>query len=171
MCCPPASTNQRDSRQGRRESPVIPKNSSWPLGGPVCTLSSRRRQRVGSRCPLPDSSTELPLLLHVRNIVGSGRITGKIRVREHHSPGYAFTVSSRRALAVLAQVLPYLRTYKAERARLLLGEYVALTPRNGKYTPALRAARAVFEERFFAIRVRAGTSRVRPSLKPHGDEC
>ncbi len=61
----------------------------------------------------------------------------------------------RQALAVLSQVTPYLRTYKLERARLLLEEYIALTPRNGRYTADQRARRAQFETRFFSISMRA----------------
>jgi hypothetical protein len=52
-------------------------------------------------------------------------------------------------------VSPYLRTYKAGRACLLLEEYVRVTPRNGRYTPHQRAARQAFEQRFFANSLRA----------------
>ena len=56
---------------------------------------------------------------------------------------------------LLGRISPYLRTYKAGRARLLLEGYVRVTPRNGRYTPCQRAARQAFEERFFANSVRA----------------
>jgi len=64
-------------------------------------------------------------------------------------------ITGRQALAVLSQVAPYLQGYKLERARLLLAEYVASTPRNGRYTAIQKAKRAEFERRFFAISTRA----------------
>jgi hypothetical protein len=106
------------------------------------------------------SNTELPLLQYMQSLIGAGRITTKMCVREHHSPGYAYVISSRQALALLAQISPYLHTYKAGRARLLLEEYLSVTPRNGRYTPAQREARKAFEMRFFSIRTRAENSRL-----------
>lgn len=41
-----------------------------------------------------------------------------------------------------------LRSYKRARAQLVLAEYVALTPRNGKYTDETLSARTEFESRF-----------------------
>jgi hypothetical protein len=49
---------------------------------------------------------------------------------------------------LLEQVAPYLRTYKARRAALILENYVRSTPRNGKYTPALTRERERFIEEF-----------------------
>ena len=71
----------------------------------------------------------------------------------------AYCITSRQALRLLAQVAPFLRTYKMKRASLLLQDYARLTPRNGRYTPEQLAARAEFESRFFAISTRAGTGR------------
>jgi hypothetical protein len=124
------------------------------------TLTRYRRNGI-RRAVVSISSTEPDLLRHIHSFVGVGRITTKARRLDHHSPGFAYTISSRQALALLAQIAPYLRTYKAERARLLLDEYVRLTPRNGHYSPEQRDARASFEVRFFAIKTRAGTSRLR----------
>jgi len=101
------------------------------------------------------SSTELSLLLYLRSVVGAGRITSKVRARDHHSRAFAYTIYSRQALTLLGRVWPYLRTYKAGRACLLVEEYVRVTPRNGRYTPHQRAARQAFEQRFFAKSVRA----------------
>jgi hypothetical protein len=101
----------------------------------------------------------MPLLDFVRTTIGVGRITSKVCSRPHHSPSFTYVIAGRQALVVLSQVAPYLRTYKAERASLLLDEYVAVTPRNGRYNPIQRTAREDFENRFFAISVRA------PSIK------
>src|SRR6185437_9540997 len=103
-------------------------------------------------------------------VVGAGRITGKVTARDHHSPSFAFVISSRQALDLLAQVSVYLRTYKLQRCRLLLDEYVALTPRNGRYTSTQRVAKELFESRFFAVSVRAGTNRSGRSLIGDDDD-
>lgn len=123
------------------------------------TITLTRTHRGENRRPVVSiSSTELPLLNYVRSVIGAGRITGKIRSREHHSPSFAYSITSRQALRLLAQVCPYLRTYKHKRACLLLEEYQRVTPRNGRYTAEQRAAREQLEARFFAISTRAGTA-------------
>jgi hypothetical protein len=67
------------------------------------------------------------------------------------------TITSRQALRLLAQVYPFPRTYKSQRARLLLDEYQGVTPRNGRYTLEQREAREQLVVRFFAISTRART--------------
>lgn len=135
------------------------------------TITLTRRHRTAGRTPVVSiSSTELPLLQYIRLIIGGGRITSKVAARECHSPSYAFVISSRQALALLAQVSKYLRTYKQQRCRLLLDEYLALTPRNGRYTSAQRRAKEHFEARFFMLSVRAGTNRSGRSLNGDDDD-
>jgi hypothetical protein len=41
--------------------------------------------------------------------------------------------------------------YKTERATYALEHYLALTPRNGRYTPEQKEQRVLFEERFLEI--------------------
>jgi hypothetical protein len=119
------------------------------------TVTLTRTHRGERRRPVVSiSSTELPLLLYVRNVVGVGKVTNKARSRTHHSPSFAYVVSSRQALVLLEQVLPYLQTYKKQRAYMLLKNYLALTPRNGRYTPELHAAKLRFEATFFALSIR-----------------
>ena len=84
-------------------------------------------------------------------ITGVGKITRKRTLSDKHAPGLTYAVSNRQALAVLEQVFPYLRSYKKFRARLALDGYVALTPRNGKYTATLSASRDLFERTFLGI--------------------
>ena len=120
---------------------------------------TRTHRGENRRAVVSISSTELPLLTYVRSVIGAGRNTGKVRAREHHSPSYAYCITSRQALQLLAQVCPFLRTYKSKRACLLLEEYVSVTPRNGRYTAEQREAREQLETRFFAISTRAGTPR------------
>src|SRR6185437_14534125 len=97
------------------------------------TITLTRMHRSENRRPVVSiSSTELPLLAYVRSVISAGRITGKIRAHEHHSPSFAYCITSRQALHLLAQVVPYLRTYKVKRACMLLEDYTRLTPRNGR---------------------------------------
>jgi hypothetical protein len=135
------------------------------------TIPLTRIHRCEGRRPVVSvSSTELSLLQYIQSIVGAGRITRKVTSRHHHSPSFAYVLSSRQALALLAQVSKHLRTYKLQRCRLLLDEYLAVTPRNGRYTPAQRTAKEHFEERFFALSIRAGTNRGRRSLNGDDDD-
>ena len=76
--------------------------------------------------------------------MGAGKITGKRRYRDTHAPSFTYALGNRQALDLLRQITVYLKSYKAKRAALALSHYIALTPRNGKYTPSLRAAREQF---------------------------
>ena len=100
------------------------------------------------------SSTERTLLEWVLHTTRVGKITSKRTSAAHHAPGLTYTVANRQALALLLQVTPHLKSYKADRARLVLDHYLRLTPRNGKYDDALRAERSDFEQRFAQISVR-----------------
>ena len=84
--------------------------------------------------------------------IGVGKITRKRTSSAAHAPGLTYTVSNRQALAVLGQVVHYLRSYKRLRAHLALAKYAALTPRNGKYTSEQGAERRRFEDQFLGIR-------------------
>lgn len=120
------------------------------------TVTLTRTHRGENRRPIASiSSTELALLEYVRGVVGAGRITRKARTRSYHSPSFAYCLSSRQALSLLRQVSGYLQTYQSQRARLLLEDYIRLTPRNGRYTSQQRAEKQAFEARFFALSTRA----------------
>jgi hypothetical protein len=97
------------------------------------------------------SNTEYALLEYVKHVCAAGRITNKRISQPHHTPSFAYKISNRQALALLEQIYPFLRSYKADRAALVLREYVNLTPRNGKYTDALRQARDAFEQEFLRL--------------------
>ncbi len=100
------------------------------------------------------SNTELPLLKYVKKAIGAGRITNKRTYQSHHTPSVTYAISNRQALTVLEQVRPYLRTYKAKRAELILRSYIRLTPRNGKYTQAQLNERDIFIEKFLRLNPR-----------------
>jgi hypothetical protein len=100
------------------------------------------------------SNNELSILRFVLATIGAGKITSKRTYNARHAASYAYQLSSRQALYLLSQIAPYLRSYKARRARLILDNYVAVTPRNGKYSAAIAAARTSFEAELLAIRPR-----------------
>jgi len=125
------------------------------------TLSLSRRHRGENRqLTVSISSTEPSLLKYVQNKVGAGRITRKRAYQDHHTPSATYAIDNRQALALLEQIAPYLRTYKTQRAKLILDHYLRLTPRNGKYTTALQQERAAFIERVLLLNPRRqGTPR------------
>ncbi len=119
------------------------------------TISLLRHHGGEQRRPVVSvANTDYALLQYLLLTIGAGRITNKRIAQLHHTPSGTFVIYSRQALALLEQVTPFLRTYKRERAELLLHSYRALTPRNGRYTEPMLAARQAFEDRFFAVCVR-----------------
>jgi hypothetical protein len=119
------------------------------------TLSLSRRHRGENRqFVISISNTESRLLNYVCRAVGAGRTTRKRTSKSHHTPSRTYTISNRQALDLLRQITPYLRTYKAKRAKLVLDHYLRLTPRNGKYTAAQKKARAAFVTKFLLMNPR-----------------
>lgn len=127
------------------------------------TISLTRKHRNEYRQLMVSiSSTERPLLAYVLKSIGAGRITNKCTYRDNHTPSVTYAISNRQALAVLEQVIPYLKTYKAKRAQLILRHYIRLTPQNGKYTRALLKERDIFIEKFLHLNPRRQTLAVDP---------
>lgn len=98
------------------------------------------------------SNNDLTLLAFVSHCVGAGKITRKRTYQPQHAPAFAFQISGRQALALLACIAPYLRSYKSKRAQLALDHYLSVAPRNGRYTPQMLTAKEEFERRFLSLR-------------------
>jgi hypothetical protein len=82
--------------------------------------------------------------------VFGGAVIHKKPAKSNHSPSWECRLCYSRALNCLRSIRPFLRhPEKVRRADMLLTEYASITPRNGKYTPAMLQARAAFETRFF----------------------
>ena len=111
----------------------------------------RKHKNENKQLALTISSTERPLLEFVLAATCVGKITGKRRYAAHHRPSYTYAVYNRQALQVLAQLEPYLLSYKKQRCLLALQRYTLVTPRNGKYTEEMHARRRTFEESFLAL--------------------
>ena len=120
-------------------------------GEGTITLSRRhaneRRQLVVSIV-----STERDILDWVLAQIGVGKVTNKRTVSPRHAPSFTYSVSNRQALALLRQVVPFLRSYKRVRAGMAVDHYVSVTPRNGRYNRAQDAARTQFEADFLAVK-------------------
>lgn len=112
---------------------------------------SRRHARDRRQLVVSIANTERPLLDFVLERVGTGKITRKRTSAAHHTPSYCYSIANRQALALVAQLQPYLRSHKRDRASLILSNYLRVTPRNGKYTTATEQDRWTFEQKFFAI--------------------
>ena len=80
-------------------------------------------------------NNENPLLTYVRSLTGAGFVTNKKVYSQKHAPHSTYKITNRQALDLLRQVTPYMQSYKRQRAELVLAKYIALTPRNGKYSP------------------------------------
>lgn len=117
------------------------------------TVSLSRRHRNEHRHPVISiCNTDRRLLEYCRGLTGMGKITSKAVVSLKHSVSYTYSAHNRQALALMAALRPYMRTYKAKRAAFILDHYLAVTPRNGKYTAAQLKKKKGFEARLLAIR-------------------
>ena len=120
-------------------------------GEGTITLSRLHRDEM-RRLVVSISNNELSMLRYVQETAGVGHITRKRTYSVRHAPSFTYQVSSRQALDLLRQVVPYLRSYKSRRAHLALERYLVLTPRNGKYRENVRQERSEFEARLLAMR-------------------
>lgn len=95
------------------------------------------------------SNTERTLLEPFRKLFG-GTISSKKTYQPHHTPSYHWSVGYTRAMRAMKALRPFIRhPVKKARIDLLLAEWSAATPRNGKYTPELKARKLELQERFF----------------------
>ena len=117
------------------------------------TITLTRKHRNENRqLAVTISNTEMRLLEFVFAAVGAGKITRKRTSNTKHTPSFTYAIYNPQALYLLEQNYPYLRTYKFDRSAVILRDYVALTPRNGKYSDEQLELRAVFEASVLSIK-------------------
>ena len=92
------------------------------------------------------------MLEHVKATTGFGKITNKRTTSRRHAPSYTYAVHNRQALSLLRQTLPWLKSYKRLRAKLIVENYLEVTPRNGKYSRELLSRKQKFESRVLNIK-------------------
>lgn len=153
---PPQGSRNVPSRRVARLSPEDAAYLAGLIDGEGTIALSRRHAGDNRQLVVTISSTESALVEWVRTALGVGKITRKRTTSPRHAPGLTYCVTNRQALDVLAQVSPFLRSYKRDRADLVLRRYLAVTPRNGKYTEAMRSARQRFEAEFASLSIRRG---------------
>lgn len=112
----------------------------------------RKHRNENRQLAISISNTEKTLLKYVLDTVGTGKITNKRTTSAQHTPSFTYAVYNRQALSLLDQVYPYLRTYKAKRAEIIIRDYLRLTPRNGKYSPEQQLKRERFEAEILMIK-------------------
>jgi len=120
-------------------------------GEGTVTLTRKHKNENRQLC-VSISSTEIDLLEFVLSATGVGKITNKQASKSHHAHSFAYAVYNRQALSLLEQILPHLKSYKHDRAALILKDYLTLTPRNGKYTRETLARKKTFERTVLAIK-------------------
>jgi len=120
-------------------------------GEGTVTLTRKHKNENRQLC-ISISSTEIDLLEFVLSAAGVGKITNKQASKSHHAHSYTYAVYNRQALVLLEQTPPYLKSYKHDRAALILKDYLAVTPRNGKYTAEIMARKKVFEQAVLSIK-------------------
>jgi hypothetical protein len=121
-------------------------------GEGTVTLTRKHKNENRQLC-VSISSTEISLLDFVLIATGVGKITNKRATKPHHTHSFAYAVYNRQALALLEQTLPFLKSYKHERAALILKDYLGVTPRNGKYNAETLAKKKYLKEQYFLLKL------------------
>lgn len=124
----------------------------------------RRTKKEYRRLEVKISNADFKLLKQVKSSVEAGQIARKRPRNKRHAMGYAYRICNRQAFNLLIQISPYLKTYKRNRAELVLKNYIKLTPRNGKYSPKLLAQKKKFIKTFFSI---PSPRKIKPKLAPY----
>jgi hypothetical protein len=126
------------------------------------TITLSRREKNAERTVVVSiANTELCLLEYPLEIISAGRISSKRTFKATHTPSFSYQLTGRQAIALIVQIEPFLRSYKKQRAQLIIRDYVRLTPRNGRYSVALMEERNRFVECFFADRINKNNPRGR----------
>jgi len=122
------------------------------IDGEGTVTLTKKHKNENRQLAVTISNTERQILEFSLEVIGAGKITNKRTSQPHHSPSFTYAIYNRQALGLLEQIKPYLRSYKLKRAKLILDNYIALTPRNGKYSEDLLQKRKSFEKAVLATK-------------------
>ena len=140
--------------QYKKVKVLTPPNAAYLAGlidGEGTVTLTRRNLNKQRELVVSISNTEMPILTYVQTVSGVGKITKKRTTSSLHTPSFTFQVTNRQALSLLKQIVRYMKSHKATRAKLVLKDYIRLTPRNGRYTTQQLQEREKFIEKFFSI--------------------
>ncbi len=100
------------------------------------------------------ASTTIELLTWLKDTIGYGVIKEKKNYNpEKHKLSYSFVIKQNNAIKLLEDIYPYLIIEsKRKRAEMIITQYKALTPRNGRYTDEQLAKKESFYEEFINVK-------------------
>ena len=100
------------------------------------------------------ASTSLELLKWIKKTVEKGVIISKKNYNpEVHKDCYSYVLRRNDAIYLIKEIYPYLIIEtKRKRAKLILKNYKALTPRNGRYSQEMLVAKENFYNEFMSIK-------------------
>lgn len=100
------------------------------------------------------ASTTIELLTWLKDTIGYGVIIKKKNYNpEKHKLSYSFVIKQNNAIKLLEDIYPYLIIEsKRKRAEMIITQYKALTPRNGRYTDEQLAKKERFYEEFINVK-------------------
>ncbi len=100
------------------------------------------------------ASTTIELLTWLKDTIGYGVIIKKKNYNpEKHKLSYSFVIKQNNAIKLLEDIYPYLIIEsKRKRAEMIITQYKALTPRNGRYTDEQLAKKESFYEEFINVK-------------------
>ena len=112
----------------------------------VCNRSNR------SHSPqVAVASNDREVLTWLQNRWGGSIVTKQPR-KATHSVSFDWRLTDRRALTFLQSIRPFLVIErKIRRIDLLLNDYLACTPRNGRYTKEMAERKQILVETFFSL--------------------
>lgn len=116
------------------------------------SISLVRQKNNRSHSPqLSIASTDREVLDWLQERFGGSIVTKQPR-HANHLVSYDWRLTDRRALNFLKLIRPYLVIErKIQRVDLLLDDYLACTPRNGRYTEEMAERKQVLVETFFSL--------------------
>lgn len=99
------------------------------------------------------ASTSLELLEWIKETIQKGAIISKKNYNpEVHKDCYSYVLRRNDAIYLIKEIYPYLIIEsKRKRAKLILENYKALTPRNGRYSLEMLEAKKKFYNEFISI--------------------
>jgi len=104
-------------------------------------------------------STTIGLLEALQTKYGGYIYSKGTKQKAHHRDSWVWSCQSNRVIEVCQKLYPHiLEPCKKYRMNLLLTKYKEVTPRNGKYTEEMLAAKQQFELDFFAMEPRGGSA-------------